>query len=191
MGRWEPNARERLATAAMELYEQRGFEQTTVAEIARRAGLTERTFFRHYADKREVLCGRSDSLEELMVSAVAAAPAAAPPWEALGAALEASAAMFEGQRDFARWRQSVIAANAQLQERELIKFASLAAALDTALRERGIPELTAQVSAETGVAALKVAFARWLAAPEERPLVEVVRETLAALRAVTTPPSTD
>ncbi|MER7370487.1 helix-turn-helix domain-containing protein, partial [Nonomuraea wenchangensis] len=79
MGRWEPNARGRLEEAALELYGERGYEQTTVAEIARRAGLTERTFFRHFADKREVLFGGGTLLEERLTAAVAAAPDSAGP----------------------------------------------------------------------------------------------------------------
>ena len=77
MGRWEPDARGRLMQAALELYGERGFEQTTVAEIAQRAGLTERTFFRHFADKREVLF--SGEVDDLVLSALAdARPSAAP-----------------------------------------------------------------------------------------------------------------
>ncbi len=87
MSRWEPNARGRLEQAALELYVERGFEQTTVAEIAERAGLTERTFFRHFADKREVLFAGAGTLRELLVSAVAGAPASAAPIEAVAAAL--------------------------------------------------------------------------------------------------------
>src|SRR5215471_10538140 len=95
MGRWEPNARGRLEQAALELYVERGFEQTTVAAIARRAGLTERTFFRHFADKREVLFGGARSLQELMVGAVASTPATASPMEAIAAALEAAGSIFQ------------------------------------------------------------------------------------------------
>src|SRR5215471_3367257 len=90
MGRWEPNARGRLEQAALELYVERGFAQTTVAEIAERAGLTERTFFRHFADKREVLFAGADNLQEFLVSAVAGAPDSVPPIEAVAAALEAA-----------------------------------------------------------------------------------------------------
>ena len=89
MGRWEPNARERLAKAALELYSERGYEQTTVAEIAQRAGLTERTFFRHYADKREVLFDGSSALQELFVNAVAEAPPSAAPIDAVAAGADA------------------------------------------------------------------------------------------------------
>ena len=91
VSRWEPNARGRLEQAALQLYVERGFEQTTVAEIAARAGLTERTFFRHFADKREVLFGGAGALQELMVSALASAPASAAPIDAVAAALEAAA----------------------------------------------------------------------------------------------------
>src|SRR6202035_2298884 len=90
MGRWEPNARGRLEQAALELYLERGFEQTTVAEIAKRAGLTERTFFRHFADKREVLFSGAGALEELLVSAVAGAPESSAPMAAVAAGLEAA-----------------------------------------------------------------------------------------------------
>src|ERR1700728_2373409 len=90
MSRWEPNARGRLEQAAMELYGERGFEQTTVAEIAARAGLTERTFFRHFADKREVLFAGADALRELLVDTVAKAPASATPIDAAAAGLQAA-----------------------------------------------------------------------------------------------------
>src|SRR5450755_188573 len=129
MTRWEPNARGRLERAALELYGERGFEQTTVAEIAKRAGLTERTFFRHFADKREVLFGGAGTLQELLVNAVADAPDAAAPIDAVAAALDAAAALLQTRREYALRRQAVIAANTALQERELIKLASLAAAL--------------------------------------------------------------
>src|SRR5271169_2379339 len=129
MGRWEPNARGRLIEAAIELYGERGFEQTTVAEIAARAGLTERTFFRHFADKREVLFAGAGALQELMVSAVANSPDSAAPIDAVAAALEAAAAVLQERREYPRQRQAIIAANTELQERELIKLASLAAAI--------------------------------------------------------------
>src|ERR1700731_2154882 len=134
MGRWEPDAPGRLAQAAMELYVEHGFEQTTVAEIAARAGLTERTFFRHFADKREVLFAGAGSLQDLLVSTLASTPDSVAPIDAVAAALEAAGARLQERRDHARRRQAVIAANAELQERELIKLASLATALAETLR---------------------------------------------------------
>src|ERR1700716_1955899 len=129
MTRWEPNARGRLEQAALDLYGERGFEDTTVAEIAARAGLTERTFFRHFADKREVLFSGAGTLQELLVSAVVSAPDSAAPIDAVAAGVEAIAALLQERREFSRQRQAIIAANTELQERELIKLASLVAAM--------------------------------------------------------------
>src|SRR5580658_7988679 len=114
MTRWEPDGRGRLEQAALALYGERGFDNTTVAEIAERAGLTERTFFRYFADKREVLFWGAGALEELLVSVVADAPDAATPIDAVVTALEAAGAMLEERREPARQRQAVIAANAEL-----------------------------------------------------------------------------
>ena len=100
---------------ALALYGERGFENTTVAEIAERAGLTERTFFRHFADKREVLFGGAGMLQELLVSAVCRAPDSAAPIDAVPAALESAGALLQERRDYARQRQAIIAANAELQ----------------------------------------------------------------------------
>jgi AcrR family transcriptional regulator len=185
MGRWEPNARGRLGEAALELYAERGYEQTTVAEIAKRAGLTERTFFRHFADKREVLFSGTGALQELLVSTVAGAPDAAGPMDAVAAALEAAGALLQERRDYARQRASVIAANTELQERELIKLASLASAMADALRRRGVTEPAASLAAEAGIAAFRIAFERWVADGEERGLPQLTRASFDELKAVT------
>jgi len=185
MGRWEPNARGRLEQAALELYIERGFEQTTVAEIAQRAGLTERTFFRHFADKREVLFQGAASLRELLVSAVASAPDSAAPIDAVAGALEAAATLLQGRHESSRQRQTVIAANADLQERELIKLASLAAALTDTLRRRGVTEPAASLTAEAGIAVFKIAFERWVHDTAQGDFPRLIRESLAELKAVT------
>ncbi|MFD9002405.1 TetR/AcrR family transcriptional regulator [Streptomyces sp. NPDC059582] len=185
MGRWEPDARGRLAKVALELYSERGYEQTTVAEIAKRAGLTERTFFRHYADKREVLFAGSGRLQELFVRAVAGAPESSAPIDALAVGLDAVSETFADRREFARKRQTVIMANAELHERELIKLASMSAALAGTLRERGVPEPAASLTAEAGVAVFKVGFERWIVASEERDMAALMRDSLAELKAVT------
>jgi AcrR family transcriptional regulator len=186
MSRWEPNARGRLEQAALELYIERGFEQTTVAEIAERAGLTERTFFRHFADKREVLFSGAGALQELLVSHVAEAPAASPPIEAIAAALvEVATAVFEPRREFARQRQAIIAANAELQERELIKLASLASAVAGALRGRGVSHPAASLAAEAGIAAFKIAFERWTSETSQRTLSQLIQESVDQLKLVT------
>jgi AcrR family transcriptional regulator len=191
MGRWEPNARGRLEEAAMELYGERGFDQTTVAEIAARAGLTERTFFRHYADKREVLFGGGETLAERLVAAVAAAPEGETPLETVVAALEMTGALIQESRgrDFARARRSVIAANAELQERELIKLASWADTLAGALRERGVGARPATLAAQTGIAVFHVAFGRWVDDggddDDQKDLPRLIRASLDELKLLT------
>ena len=184
MGRWEPDARGRLAKAAMALYAEQGFDQTTVAEIAARAGLTERTFFRHFADKREVLFYGMEQLRGLLARAVADAPASATAMDMVGAAFEAAAAMMQENPERVRLRDSIVSANAELRERELIKLAALASAVAGALRDRGIQEPSASLAAETGVAVFKVAFARWVSTPGQPDLPGIFRESMAELRGV-------
>lgn len=168
----------------MALYSERGFEQTTAAQIAERAGLTERTFFRHYADKREVLFGGAGALEEFFVDALAGAPAGVAPIDAMAVALESVAALFLERHEFARQRQAVITANVELRERELIKLASLSAALAGTLRRRGVEEPAASLTAEAGIAVFKIGFERWVGEDGARELGDHVSEALAELRAV-------
>jgi AcrR family transcriptional regulator len=185
MGRWEPDASGRLRQAAMELFVERGYEQTTVAEISERAGLTARTFFRYFADKREVLFAGSIYLQERLVAALDGAPNAASPMEAVSAALDAAATVLGQHHEYSRQRQSVIAANAELRERELIKLASLATALADGLRRRGVADPNASLAAEAGVAVLRVAFERWVHEPGEQELSTIMRESLEQLKTLT------
>jgi AcrR family transcriptional regulator len=190
VGRWEPNAQGRLAQAALELYVERGFDRTTVAEIAARAGLTERTFFRYFADKREVLFGGSSELEKVLVDTVAEAPAATAPITMVADALAAGGALIGQRREFSRQRQRAISANVDLQERELIKLAAMATSLADALRRRGIDDPVAGLAAETGVAAFKIAFERWITASDDEDLAATIRATFEQLSAVTAAPAT-
>jgi AcrR family transcriptional regulator len=184
MGRWEPNARGRLGQAALELFQERGYARTTVEEIAARAGLTERTFFRYFADKREVLFGGTSALQKFIADTIAAAPKATAPLDAVAAALEAAAALLQGRREYAKARQSLIAANTELQERELIKLRSLASAAADALRKRGVGELAASLTAEAGIAIFKVAFERWIDDSKPRELLHHIRASLDELKAL-------
>ena len=185
MGRWEPNARGRLEKAAQELYTERGFEQTTAAEIAERAGLTKRTFFRHFTDKRDVLFADSDALRDLVVKAAAETPESLAPIAAVAAGIQAAAAVLEEFRERARDRHVVIAATPELQERELAKFSEIAAALAEMLRGRGVPDRTASLAAEAGLAAFKVAFGSWVEDAGRPDLPRLVRESLDELKTVT------
>ena len=185
MGRWEPNARGRLERAALELFTERGFEQTTVTEIAARAGLTQRTFFRHFADKREVLFWGQGALRELLVNGIASAPASAAPLDAVAAALAAAGALLQERRDSARQRQAIIDANPELRERELIKLAMLGSAITEALRQRGVSDPAASLTAEAGIAVFKVAFERWVSGTAQADLPGLIRDSLSELKAVT------
>ncbi len=185
MARWKPDARSRLEQAALALYSERGFEQTTVVEIASRAGLTERTFFRHFADKREVLFGGASALQELLVKKVAEAPDTLTPVDVVATALGAAEAAFPERRAHSRQRQRIIAANAELQERELMKLASLSAALAEALRNRGVGHSAAGLTADAGMTVFKVAFERWIDETNQRDFRELVQTVLDELRAVT------
>jgi len=184
MGRWKPDARGRLERAAYELFLDRGYDQTTVEDIAKRAGLTQRTFFRHYADKREVLFGGAGALQAELLAALDRVSPELPAIEAVRLAVEAMAAFMDVQRELARERRRIIATHADLQERELIKRAALTAALAQGLQRRGVPEPAASLAADIGVAVFFVAFARWVTGEAARELVDAVREGFDQLKAV-------
>jgi AcrR family transcriptional regulator len=182
MGRWEPGASGRLREAALALYLEHGFEQTMVADIADRAGVTARTFFRHFADKREVLFDAAAELEEKSLAALEAAPATASTLDLVAAALDAMADIIGHDRELARKRHTVIMANADLRERELIKLAHMTAALADGLRRRGIGDTEASLAAETGSAVYRVAFQRWVDAADNLDLRDTIRRSFAQLR---------
>lgn len=177
--------------AAVELFLERGYDGTTVADIADRAGLTERTFFRHYGDKREVLFAGPVDVHDVLGSGVRATSAAhrdAPPLTLVAGALDAVCAVLQGDRDRSRRRQQVIDAHDVLRERELIKLAAMADTIAQALREQGVPEPAASLAAEAGLAAFKVGWEQWMtddtADPEDteaRDLTDHVRDCLAGL----------
>jgi AcrR family transcriptional regulator len=167
----------------MDLFRKRGYEYTTVAEIAESAGLTERTFFRHFTDKREVLFGGSDSLRDLLVNAVAAAPRSATPMAAVTAAIEAAGEAFnEERRAYARQRHAIILANDELRERELNKMATLAAAIRDALHQRRVADPAAGLAAEAGMGVFRVTFERWVDQEEARDWSTLVRESVGQLQ---------
>jgi AcrR family transcriptional regulator len=165
------------------LFEQRGYNDTTVADIAHAAGLTKRTFFRYFADKREVLFAGSDMLQTELVAAVEAAPADARPFEAAAIGLEATAPFFQERRDFSVRRQRVIDSSPELQERELIKRERLAHAVAAALHRRGAEEPAASLAAQTAMAVFHVAFTRWVSSDHRETFLEQLHEAHEALSA--------
>jgi AcrR family transcriptional regulator len=186
MTRWEPGARERLQAAALELFATRGFEQTTAAEIAQSVGLTERTFFRHFSDKREVLFYGQQQFLQAFADGVDAAPPDASPLEAIASALHAAASLFpDERRPYSRLRQSVIDQNPALQEREQHKAAGLAVTVAAALRARGVGEPAATLAAQSGATVFGISFAQWIREGETRSLAEIASGVLRELQHLT------
>ncbi len=181
MGRWEPGARERLVVAAVDLFSEQGYDATTVAQIAERAGVTKSTFFRHFPDKRELLVAGQETLSRLLADGIAEAPGNASPLEAVAAGLErASSAMGQMNRDLAPRLKAAVAASAELQERDALKSVSLAAAMTAALVARGVSGPAAAIAGELGVLAFKRGYAEW-SESDRGAGEELARYTLAAL----------
>lgn len=187
MPRWEPDARERLVAAALHLFSEQGFDDTTVAEIADRAGLTKSTFFRYFPDKRDVLAAGQETLSRLFVEGIAEAPADATPLTAVAAGLErAAGAMRPFNRELAPHLQAAIAASTELQERAALKQVGLAAAMADALRARGVPDSVASLAAELGVLAFRDAYATWAKTHNQQEFSELARAALERLRTTVT-----
>ena len=190
MARWEPDARGRLEKAAMELFQKRGYTQTTVEQIAAHAGLTERTFFRYFTDKREVLFSGSKALEKAIIDRIESAPREASTLDAVVSAFEAAGAELQERREisYVRARYALVTKHAEIQERELIKLASLALAVTKALHGRGVAEPAASLAAEAGIAIFKIGFERWVRERKPHDFAAHVREAAAALKALTGAP---
>jgi AcrR family transcriptional regulator len=181
MARWEPDARGRLQQAAVQLFIERGYAEVTVAEIADRAGLTKRTFFNHFADKREVLFAGAQDFEASVVRHLAAAADELSPIDAAVLALTGSGLELEGYREYAHIRRELIAAAAELQERDLIKTASLTAAIAEALRRRHAPDRTAVLAAQAAVDVFNAAYTDWVE-PGATDFHTLMQRSLADLR---------
>jgi AcrR family transcriptional regulator len=184
VARWEPDSRGRLEQAALALFGELGYDATTVAAIADRAGVTERTFFRHFADKREVLFGGGVGLQDAIVAGVQRASLEPTPLAAVAEGFGAAADLVEARQAFAHARSAVIATNPALQERELMKLASIADAVAGALRGRGVSRDDAALAAQLGVAAFQVAFDQWLATAGVPSLSERITEAFERIAAL-------
>jgi len=193
MGRWQPDARGRLEQAALDLFAEQGFEATTVPQITARAGLTTRTFFRYFADKREVLFAGEDSVPAQVAQLLADAPPSLGAMDLIADRLGGAAeAVFEGRSvDYLQRRRAVVDAEPALYERELRKFALLSQALDQGFRERGVDELTARLTAEIAVTAFRIGAGRWIAQGGASSLPDTIDDTLAAMRNLTNGLATD
>jgi AcrR family transcriptional regulator len=187
MARWLSGTAERLQTAALELFAARGYDQTTAADIAAAVGLTERTFFRHFTDKREVLFHGQQTLADAFLAGVHDAPPDASPMQVSIGALRAALSYFpDDRRPQSRIRQSVIDVNPALQEREAHKLVGLGSTLAEALRARGVDDLAAEVAARSVIMVFGIAFGRWVSAGDERSFDDIVTDVLAELAALIT-----
>lgn len=181
MGRWEPGARERLVVAAVDLFTEQGFDATTVAQIAERAGLTRSTFFRYFSDKRELLVAGQATLSAMLADGIADAPADASPLEAVAAGLQcASTAMGPVNRELGPRIRAAVAASTELQERDALKSVGMAAAMTAALLARGVPDPAAHLASELGVLAFKRGYAQWSESDQDD-AGELATHALAAL----------
>lgn len=186
MGRWPEGARSRLADAALELFAERGFADTTVPQIATRAGLTTRTFFRHFSDKREVLFAYQAELPDLVRLVMADIPPSSSPLQVIAVGLRRVAeSRFDGRREQLRAHRAIIDADDGLRERELRKMSILSEAIGQGFRDRGVDELTSTLAAHTAATVLGVALNRWFDSADERTLSDYVADTLAALESLT------
>ncbi len=183
MSRWEPDAKGRMVVAALELFAERGFEATTAADIASRAGVTERTFFRHFTDKREVLFDGSALMQQATYDAIVAAPSGSAPLDAALAGMVAAGGLLEDRREHAVRRSAIVAAHPSLQERELLKLAALTETSAQALHERGVADPAATLAAHSAVSVFHVAFARWIA-EQDTTFATCVADAAAALRSL-------
>lgn len=186
MARWKPDAPLRLQEAALELFATHGYEQTTATEIAQAVGLTERTFYRHFSDKREVLFYGQEEFARTFLGGVDKAPQGASAFEIVASVLRSAAAAFpDDRRPFARARQGVIEQNPPLRERESHKLADLAATVAGALRERGVGEIAAKLAGESCITVFGIAFAQWISEGEQRSLPEIAAQVLGELMSLT------
>ncbi|MGI9004876.1 MAG: TetR family transcriptional regulator [Streptosporangiaceae bacterium] len=185
MSRWNPDAEGRLTKAAITLFAEQGYDETTVAEVAEAAGLTKRTFFRYFSDKREVLFNGSHALQESWIGGIETAPLDVSPMAAVSAGLDEIAELFAGRHPYARTRSQIIAANPELQERELMKLQALAGAIKAALVDRGVPVSASILASQAAVTVFHVAFARWVEQDDPAALKRLMNESLEELRSVT------
>ncbi|MGW5723675.1 TetR/AcrR family transcriptional regulator [Amycolatopsis sp. NPDC003865] len=188
MARWQPETTQRLVVAAVDLFTEQGYDATTVAQIAERAGVTKSTFFRHFSDKRELLVAGQETLSRLLTEGIAEAPADAGPLQAVAAGLErASGAMGPANRELGPRLKAAVAASTELQERDALKSVGLAAAMTAALVARGVADPTAHLAAELGVLAFKRGYTQWSEAErdDEKGLAHHALAALQDLRAAT------
>jgi AcrR family transcriptional regulator len=184
MPRWEVGSEERLKEAAMELFEEQGFENTSTIQIAGLAGVTNRTFFRYFFDKPEVLFSDSERLRAALVEGIRSAPSTLTPLETVAHALAEFDWRSLGSRESQRRRRAVIDSSPGLLERDLIKQHTMAQDFVEALLERGVDADIARLATGVGICVFTTAYDQWIHADADIALSEIsesVRATLATI----------
>jgi AcrR family transcriptional regulator len=184
MPRWEQGSEERMKQAAMELFEEQGFEDTTAVQIAERARVTTRTFFRYFPDKEEVLFADADALNETLVRELLEASDLTEPLRAVTRTLAGYDWEGLGSREALRRRSEMIASNARLLERELIKQQQMADGFGDALRQRGIDPDVAELAANTGSQVFRMAYRQWLESNDNTDLSTVLETAISLLATI-------
>ncbi len=172
--------------AALELFAKQGFEKTTVNEITARAGVTRRTFSRHFPDKREVLFSVHASVTDLpetaLVEGIARADGDLMPLQMIASAIAGYDWDALSPRPLQRKRHAVIMANPELMERELIKYEAIALAFTETLRQRGFDAGAARLAADAGIAIFRSAYDRWLDASDDTGMGQIIEDVVTTLR---------
>jgi AcrR family transcriptional regulator len=184
MPRWEEGSAERMKQAAMELVEEQGFEDTSAVQIAKRARVTTRTFFRYFPDKEEVLFADADTLNEALVQGLREIPDPTRPLEAVVRTLAGYDWAKLGSRETLRRRGEMIASHPRLLERDLIKQHRMADGFRRALAERGIDPDTAELAANTGIQIFRTAYRKWLDSDDDTELTSITETVMALLAAI-------
>ncbi|WP_394937951.1 TetR/AcrR family transcriptional regulator [Psychromicrobium sp. YIM B11713] len=183
MPRWEPDSRERLVASALQLFSEQGYDNTTVAEIAKQAGLTRSTFFRHFPDKREVLAAGQETLSRLLHEGISSAPPESSALTAVIAGLELAASnLTPFNRELGPQLHAIVESSVELRERYQLKQLGFATSMSEALRKRGVREVVARLAAEVGVLAFNDAYERWIEKDNQQELNELLRAAVQRLR---------
>jgi AcrR family transcriptional regulator len=182
--RWELGSEDRLKQAAMELFDEQGFQDTTAVQIAKRAGVTTRTFFRYFPDKQATLFADAERLAAALVQGILDATDVAEPLRTVVRVLAEFDWLGVGSREAQRGRDAMIASNPELLERELIKQQQMASGFSSALHRRGVAADIAELAARVGIEVFRAAYRRWLAADDETDLSVIADDVMSTLATI-------
>ena len=175
----------------MELFDEQGFQNTSAVQIAKRARVTTRTFFRYFPDKQAILFVDAERLGAELVQGILDATDVAQPLQTVMRALAGFDWLSLGSRESQRQRDAMVASNPDLLERELIKQQQLADAFSSALHQRGVEPPIGELAARVGIQVFRTAYRQWLAADNDADLTMTIDTAMSILATIVpTSPST-